>query len=213
MLNRSLFALVALALSAPVFAGCESFGAVSLGKGEGIPAIQGSTAINIPQDFKCGTTIEDPNKKYTVTTTGSQDSCTFRFAQDVTVIKAADYDTKPELKGARFIESVKFEVNKFAVRDGATDMPLDPATTLKDLTGTAFATTILTKADIGQKLPFEKSVEGAPIDALKTQVEKKQDIIVPVVVIVVVALTPNPPAQIALDFDAQPNIIVSALEI
>lgn len=213
MLNRSLFALVALALSAPLFAGCDSFGAVSLGASEGVPAIQGSTVINIPQDFKCGEAIEDPKMKYTVKTTGTQDSCTFTFNQDVTIIKASDYDSRPELKGAQLIERVDFEVSKLGVRDAATDMALDPTTTLKDLRGTAFGTTILTKDDIGQKTPFTKTVEGAPVDALKAQVEAKQDIIVPVVVTVVVALTPTPPAQIALDFDAQPNVIVSVLEI
>ena len=43
-------------------------------------------------------------------------------------------------------------------------------------------------------------------DALKAQVEAKEDIIIPVDVVVVVSLDPAPPAKLQLDFDAQPNL-------
>lgn len=208
MLNRSLFALVVVA--APLSVGCESFGAVSLGASEGIPPVSGSTVINIPQDYQCGDPINDP--KYKVESTGTNEACTFTFSQDVTVIKASDYDSRPELKGAQFIERVDFDVNKLGVNDASTGKALDPDTRLKDLKGTAFGSPILARDDIGKPLPFTKSVEGKPIDALKTLVENKQDIVVPVVVTVIVVLDPTPPAQIGLDFDAQPNIVVSILE-
>jgi hypothetical protein len=200
--------LRALVVALPLIAACGVLPDVSLGADEGIPPIAGSTAIDIPQDFKCGDPLTDPNKKYTVTTTGTADACTFTLKQDVTVIKSSDYDSNPTLRGAQLIQRVDFEVKALGVKDASTDKPLDPETTLKDLTGTAFGTTILTKDDLGQKTPFTKSVDGAPIDELKSLVEAKKDIVVPVEVVIVVALTPAPPAKVGLDFDAQPNIIV-----
>lgn len=81
----------ALVVALPLVAACGVLPDVSLGADEGIPPVQGSTAIDIPQDFECGDPITDPNKKYTVTTTGTADACTFSFRQDVTVIKSSDY--------------------------------------------------------------------------------------------------------------------------
>src|SRR5689334_8576449 len=98
MSHRSLFALV---FALPFSAGCGLLSAadLTLGAAQGIPSVQGSTVIDVPQDFKCGDPITDPNKKYTVTTSGTAEACTFTFKQDVLAIKAADYDSKPELKG------------------------------------------------------------------------------------------------------------------
>lgn len=198
----------ALLFGLPLVAACGLLPDVSIGAAEGVPAVAGSTAIDIPQDYKCGTAISDPDKKYTVTSAGSQDSCTFTFRQDVLAIKAADYDSKPELKGAQLIRRVDFDVNKLGVIDAVTGKPLSPTDTLLDLTGKAFGATIFTKDDLAKTPPFTKPVEGAPIDALKEKVQAKQDIIIPVEVVVVVKLTPTPPARIGLDFDAQPNIIL-----
>ena len=60
----------------------------------------------------------------------------------------------------------------------------------------------------GKKPPFTKTVRGAPVDALKAIVQAKKDVVIPVEVEVVVALTPAPPGKIELDFDAQPNLAV-----
>lgn len=198
----------ALVVALPLIAACGVLPDVTLGADEGIPAIQGSTAIDIPQDFKCGDPITDSNKKYTVTTTGTADACTFTFKQDVTVIKSSDYDSNPTLRGAQLIQRVDFKVSALGVKDASTNKALDPETTLKDLTGTALGTTIFTKADLRNKTPFTKSVDGAPVEELKSLVEAKKDIVVPVEIVVVVALTPEPPAKVGLDFVAQPNIIV-----
>jgi hypothetical protein len=199
----------ALVVAAPLIAAaCGVLPDVSLGADDGIPAVQGSTAIDIPQDFKCGDPLTDPNNKYTVTTAGTADACSFTFRQDATVIKSSDYDSNPALRGAQLIQRVDFEVKALGVKDASTDKPLDPESTLKDLTGTALGTTIFTKADLRNKTPFTKSVEGAPVEELKSLVEAKKDIVIPVEVVVVVALTPEPPAKVGLDFDAQPNIIV-----
>ncbi len=200
--------LAALILGLPLVTACGLLPDVTIGAAQGVPAVAGSTSIDIPQDYKCGTPISDDDKKYTVTSSGTQESCTFTFKQDVEAIKASDYDSKPELKGAQLIRRVDFEVNKLGVIDAATGKALDPTTTLLDLTGKAFDATIFTKEDLSKTPPYTKPVEGAPIDALKEKVQAKQDIIIPVEVVVVVKLTPTPPARIDLQFDAQPNIIL-----
>jgi hypothetical protein len=74
--------------------------------------------------------------------------------------------------------------------------------------GKAFGITILTEDDLTAKPPFTKEIEGPPVDALKAQLEAKQDIIIPVDVVVVVSLDPAPPAQLKIDFDAQPVLTV-----
>jgi hypothetical protein len=176
---------------------------LTLGGEDGIPPVTGSTTIDVPQDFMCGEAINDPEMKYTITTSGTADACTFTFKQDVLALKATEYRDRPELEGARFVKRVDIDVKKLAVKDGGTGEALKP----KDLTGKAFGAIILTIADLEATPPFTKSVEGKPIEALKTKVENKQDIVIPIDVEIVVNMSPTPPAKIALDFDAQPNLV------
>lgn len=128
-----------------------------------------------------------------MTSSGTQESCTFTFKRNVEAIKASDYDSKPELKGAQLIRRVDFEVNKLGVidrhRQGAR-----PHRHL-NLTGKAFDATIFTKEDLSKTPPYTKPVEGAPIDALKEKVQAKQDIIIPVEVVVVVKLARRRPRE------------------
>lgn len=178
---------------------------ITLGKDEGIPPVSGSTTINVPQDYMCGAPITDPNAKYQVSSSGTQDACTFTFKQDVTALKSSDYSDRPELVGAQAINGVNIDVTKFAITDAATGMQ---PTGLQSVNGKAFGETILTKDDLAKKPPFTKEIEGPAIDALKDKVSNKQDIVIPIEVVVVVALTPTPPAQLKLDFDAQPNLVI-----
>jgi hypothetical protein len=175
----------------------------TVGAKEGVPPVSGSTTIDVPQDFKCGEAINDPEMKYTITTSGTAEACTFTFKQDVMALKASDYADRPELEGARFVKRVDIEVKTLAVKDGSTGEKLAP----EDLTGKAFGSTILTLADLEATPPFTKSVEGKPLEALKAKVENKQDIVIPIEVVIVVNMSPTPPAKIALDFDAQPNLV------
>lgn len=202
MLKQSLRALL---FSVPFAAGCGVIPDVKLGADAGVPPISGSTTISIPQDYKCGDPITDPNSKYQVKSSGDIDSCTFTFDQDVTAIKAADYDNNPQLEGARVVNGVDIDVKKFAITDAATGK--EP-TGLKDLTGKAFDQVILTREDLKQTPPFTKTVEGDAVEKLKDQVQAKQDIVIPVNVVVVVSLNPAPPAKLQLDFDAQPNLLI-----
>jgi hypothetical protein len=174
----------------------------TLGKSDGIPPVSGSTSFALPQDFKCGTPIADPNKKYTITTSGTPEACTFTFAQDVLALAASAYASHPEIKGAQLVKRVDIDVNKLGVRDD-TGKDIVP----KDLNGKAFGTTIVTLEDLGKPVPFTKGIEGAPIESLKKIVADKQDIVIPIQVVIVVNTAPTPPAQIQLDFDAQPNLV------
>jgi hypothetical protein len=175
---------------------------LTLGGEDGIPPVSGSTKIDVPADFMCGNPIQDPQKKYTITTEGTDQECLFTFDQDVTVLKAEEYASRPELKGAQLVKRVDIDVKKLGVADQAGN-PVQP----KDLTGTAFGSTILTIDDLAKTPPFTKSIEGEPIAELKTLVQNKQDIVIPVRVQILVNMAPAPPTQIALDFDAQPNLV------
>jgi hypothetical protein len=202
MSNRWLRALL---FSAPFAVGCGVLPDVKLGADAGVPPISGSTTISIPQDYKCGDPIKDPNGKYTVTSKGDAESCTFTFKQDVKALTADDYDNNPQLEGARVVNGIAIDVKKFDVKDAATGKRPGG---LKDLTGKAFGETILTKEDLDKAPPYTKEIEGPAIDSLKSQVEAKQDIIIPVDVVVIVALTPAPPEKLQLEFDAQPNLVI-----
>jgi hypothetical protein len=199
----SLRAFASVFLLAWASAGCGVLPDVRLGKDEGVPPIEGSTTISVPQNYSCGDPITDPKAKYQVTSTGTADACTFTFKQDVTALKASDYEDHPELIGAQVINGIDIDVNEFAITDPATGM--QPAG-LQSVDGKAFGETILTEADLGKKTPFTKTIKGAAVDALKSKVQDKKDIVIPVTVVVVVALTPTPPAELKLDFDAQPNL-------
>lgn len=201
MSNRWLRALL---LSAPLVAACGVIPDLKLGADAGIPPIAGSTTISIPQDYKCGDAITDPNDTYKVTSSGDAKACTFSFRQDVLALAASDYDDDPRLEGARAVNGVDIDVKKFAVKDETGKQPGG----LLSLDGKAFGVTILTEEDLAEEPPFTKSVTGEPIDSLKTQVEAKQDIVIPVDVEVVVSLSPAPPAKIELEFDAQPNLSI-----
>src|SRR4051812_45909753 len=121
MLNRS---RVALALALPLLAACGVLPDLSIGADEGVPPVKGSASFDVPQDFTCGDPIANPDGKYTVTTSGTADACTFTFKQSLVALKAADYDSRPELKGAQFIDHVDFAVSKLGVKDAATGTAL-----------------------------------------------------------------------------------------
>jgi len=199
--------LLAFSFVAPsILAGCGVLPDVTLGADDGIPQVSGSTTISIPANYQCGTPITDPEAEYTVTSSGTQDSCTFVFHKDLLVLAAADYANQPEIQGAQFIRRVDFQVSQLAVTDGTGAALSTDA--LLDLDGQAFGVSIFTEADLSLAPPFTKSVEGPAVDALKSQIQAKQDVIAPIDVTVVVALTPAPPAEVGLVFEAQPELIL-----
>lgn len=202
MSHRSL--LVATLLSLPALSACGEVDLYTLGADDGVPPISGSTTIDIPQDYQCGDAISDPEGKYVVTSSGTADHCIFNFHQDVLAIEAADYSDNPELEGAQAVSRIDIDVTVFNIVDPATG---ERPTGLLSLDGKAFDTTILTEADLDRDPPFTVSIEGEPVDQLKDQVQNKEDVIIPVDVVVEVDMTPTP-ASIQLEFDAQPNVVL-----
>ena len=197
MFKRSLFFVSSVLISA-----CGVIPDLHLGKDQGVPPVNGTTTLTIPQNYKCGDPIPAP-QNYTVTSTGTATACVFTFKQSVTALKASDYSSNPELAGAQAVNGIDIVVGKFAVIDPATGKT---PTGLTDLTGQAFGQTILTKADLTTPVPFTKTVKGAAVDALKSEVQAKKDIVIPINVVATVALSPTPPASINLDFQAQPEL-------
>lgn len=194
----------AIALFAVASSGCDVFSElVVLGADDGVPPVEGSTSIDIPQDYECGDPIESDDGAYTVTSTGDANACTFTFSKEILVLAKEDYASNPALEGATFIQRVDLDVSTFDVVDTATDERPD---NLESVDGKAFGTTILTEADLERETPFTIEIEGEPVDALKDQVSAKQDVFMPVDVVVVVALPA--PATIDLKFEAQPNVVM-----
>ena len=174
-----------------------------IGKDEGVPPMSGSTTISIPQGYVCGDPLEDPSGKYTVTTSGDAATCVFTFHQDVTLLEKEDYSDNPALEGARLVKRIDLEVTTFDVIDPATNAR---PTNVQNVDGRAFDETILTTADLDRATPFTVPIEGDPVDALGSQVRAKEDVIMPVDVIVHVGLPA--PASLDLRFEAQPNIVL-----
>ena len=195
--------LRSLVLAIPFVVGCGIIPDVRLGAESGIPEISGSTTVTIPQGYKCGDPITDPKGEYQVTSSGTDDKCVFVFNQKVTALKSSDYDTNPQLQGARAVNAIDLEVSKFALTDENGKQP----TALLDLDGKAFNETILTEEDLKVTPPFTKTLDGEAVDALKDQVINKKDIVIPVDINVTVSLT-NAPAQLTLDFTAQPVLAI-----
>ncbi|MFO0587917.1 MAG: hypothetical protein U0441_10280 [Polyangiaceae bacterium] len=196
--------LRSLVLAVPFIAACGVIPDVRLGAESGIPEISGSTTIAIPQGYKCGDPVTDPKGQYQVTSSGTVDKCVFVFNQKVTALKSSDYDTNPQLQGARAVNAIDLEVSKFALTDPSTGK--EPKGLLS-LDGKAFGETILTEKDLQVSPPFTKTLDGEAVDALKDQVVNKKDIVIPVDVNVAVSLA-DPPAEISLDFTAQPVLAI-----
>lgn len=206
MIKHLLTPLLALAFTGCIFD--DILPSITLGGAEGIPPVSGSTTIAVPQGFACGAAITDPAGNYTITTSGTAEACAFTFSKTVTALTSASYANNPALKGARFIESVDFAVSALGVKDGTTGAALSVGTTLLDLDAKALGTTILTEADLTKTPPFKVSVTGAPVDALKSAVAAKQDVVLPISVVATVKLTPTPPGSIGLTLEAQPSLVI-----
>jgi hypothetical protein len=174
-----------------------------IGEDEGVPPMSGSTTISIPQDYQCGGPLDDPSGKYTVTSSGDAASCVFTFHQDVTLLEKEDYSSNPALEGARLVKRIDLDVTTFDVVDPSTNAR---PPNVQNVDGRAFDETILTTADLDRPTPFTVEIEGEPVDALGSQVRAKDDVIMPVDVIVHVGLPA--PASLDIRFEAQPNIVL-----
>lgn len=138
-----------------------------------------------------------------VTSSGDAAACTFTLHQDVTLLEQEDYSSNPALEGARFVKRIDLEVTAFDVVDPATNAR---PPNVQSVDGRAFDETILTTADLDRPTPFTVEIEGEPVDALGSQVRGRNDVIMPLDVLVLIGLPA--PASIDVRFEAQPNIVL-----
>lgn len=205
--------IVGSALSCVALAACGALGGeFKLSGQEGIPPIKGNYTVNVPQNFQCGTTIQESD--FTVQTKVVGDACEFSFSDDVTVVKAEDYNgaNGATLKGANAVKRVEIEVTKFAVRDGTSGAPLDLNTAVRDLVAKVLGETVLTKADLTATLPLTKTISSAVVNEVKNQIKAQQPVVLPIDVIATLPLQPPPPAKLAIDFEGQPALVLGVAQ-
>lgn len=195
--------LLVLALA---WCGCGSATVeVRIDETKGIPAVKGSTSVSIPSSFTCGTTIQ--SGAYTVNTRVVTGGCEFSFDQTVEVLKASDYQSLPELKGAtNLVQRIELTVKKLAFADG-NGVVLDLATRVTSATLSVSGQVVATKADL-TALPRVVSLSGAALDGLKAQIDARSPASVKATCVVVLPDSPKPPDTLKIDYDAQPAIVL-----
>lgn len=195
--------LAALAISA-----CGALnGEFRFSEDEGIPPIKSKYEIDIPADFKCGSTIEKDG--YKVETVLAGDACEFSFKQDIEVIKEADYSgpNGATLAGVKLVKRLEIEVTTFSVKDGTSGAALDLNTAIRALSVKVHGKEIISKDDV-LKLPGTKVVDGEPLNKVKSDIIAKKPVILPIDAKVVLPLEPKPPAKLAVDFEGQPALVM-----
>lgn len=173
---------------------------------KGVPALKGSTEVTVPTNFTCGQAI--PTGQYTVQTRAVNGGCEFSFSENVEVLKASDYESIGELKGAsNLVQRVELSVKKLSFVDGSTGQALDLATRVTSASLSVNGQAVADKAALS-KLPVVVSLTGDALTALKAKIDQRQPASVAVGVLVVLPNTPPPPAKLKIDYEAQPAIIL-----
>ena len=196
MLNRSALLLLALC-------GCTA-AEVRIGEGK-IPSIKGSDTINIGT-YTCGQPISDDT--YTVTTTDKGSDCEFSFDQDVTIITADDYKDIPDLQGStNLVQAVEITVKTLKFSDGANGATLDLDTYVKSVTLKVDGQQVATKETLAS-LPKTIRLEGTALTNIKSKVDARQPASVRATATMLVPKSPAPPAQLKVEYDAQPTLVL-----
>lgn len=209
-MKRVLTALIALSL---VVTGCDLLDSAkaalefTFGNGQGIKPIQASYTVDIPQDFKCGSPIQQQG--YSVATKLNGTNCEFTFHQEITAMGADAYTgaQATTLKGVKSVKRLEVTTTKLAVSNAATGAALDVATAITDLNAKVFGQIVLAKAEVA-KLPSTKALSGEPLDKLKALILAQQPVVLPVDVFVSLPLDPKPPEKLRVDFEGQPGFVV-----
>lgn len=177
----------------------------------GIPPIRGSSEVAL-SSFNCGDTI--PAGKLTVATRAVAEGCELSFGEEVEVLKASDYDSIPALKtnglpggGVKLIQRVEILVNKLLFTDVDAAQALDLNTRVSAASIVINGQTLADKASL-VSLPAKVSLSGEALDVFKTNFDKRAPIKVGVRVLVVLPPSPQPPANLKVDYDAQPAVVV-----
>jgi hypothetical protein len=186
-------------------AGCSA-PEVTIGAADGVPAIQGSKDFTL-SNFTCGNMFTTQDG-YTVTSTVSGSNCQINFDNVVTVLKASDYQNIPELKGAsNLVQSIDLDVKTLDFKDASTGMSLDLQTYVQSATLTVNGQQVADKSTLAM-LPVTVKLTGDALTPMKSQIDARQPATAHVVSQIIVPQMPAPPAQIHVDYDAQPSIVL-----
>jgi len=178
---------------------------VRLDETKGIPAVKGSTEVNMPA-LTCGMPITSGD--YTITTRVVTGGCELSFHQDVQVLKASDYQSIPDLQGAsRLVQRVELQINKLAFADAATGQTIDASTRITSATLSVNGQQVADKS-ILSALPKTVTLAGDALTTVKAAVDARQPASVHADCVVVVPDSPKPPDRLKIDYDAQPAIIL-----
>lgn len=173
---------------------------------QGIPQVAGSTEVNIPANFTCGTAIAAGNKM--VQTRAVSGGCEFTFDDTLEVLKASDYESIPDLKVAsNIVQRVELTVKKLAFTDAATSMTLDLNTRITSVVLSVNGQQVADKAAV-LTLPIVVKLEGAALTAIKAKVDARQPASVAVKAVAVLPDMPRPPERLKIDYEAQPALIL-----
>ncbi|MEW5742106.1 MAG: hypothetical protein AB1938_24535 [Myxococcota bacterium] len=172
---------------------------------KGVPAVTGSTEVQLGGSFTCGTPIT--SGQYTVSTKVVTGGCEFSFDQDVEVLKASDYQNIPDLAGAsNLVQRVELKVKKLSFADGQGQV-LDVQTRITSATLSVNGQVVADKATLA-RLPATVSLQGDALAPIKAKVDARQPASVRARCVVVLPDDPAPPEKLKIDYDAQPAIIL-----
>lgn len=178
---------------------------VRLDETRGIPPVKGTTEVQL-DTFTCGQPITASD--VTVTTKVVTGGCELSFDKDVEVVKASDYQTIPDLKGAtNLVQRVELVVKKLAFVDAATNQPLDMATRITSASFAINGQVVADKAAL-TTLPRTVQLSGDALAQIKAKVDARQPASVRARCVMVIPTTPAPPARLRVDYEAQPAIIL-----
>lgn len=179
---------------------------VRIGEGK-IPSITGSDSVTLGS-YTCGQPIADDT--YTVTTVDRGADCEFNFDQNVTVISAADYQNIPDLQGStNLVQAVEITVKTFKFSDASNNMALNLDTYVKSVVLKVDGEQVATKATLA-KLPATVTLSGTALTNIKAKVDVRQPATVRATATMVVPKMPAPPAQLKVEYDAQPTLVLGA---
>ncbi len=194
------FTCVCMAL----FASCGP-AEIRIDETRGVPAVQGSTTISLGT-FTCGQPIAAGSD--TVSTRVVTGGCELSYDRDVPVLKASDYTSIPELKGAsNLVQRVELTVTKLSFTDADTGAAIDTSTRITSVSLAVNGQLVADKSALSS-LPRVISLQGDALTPMKTAIDARQPVSVRVRVVVVVPNTPAPPPKLKVDYDVQPAVIV-----
>jgi len=189
---------------------------VRIDKKNGVKAVNGTLTASFRDSngtkFACGDTIvgSDASQDYTVTTKVVSGGCDFSFDQSVEVLREADYATIKEFKEAvHYLNRVEVQVQRLDFfDDNGTKFDIGR---LKEMRMTVNGQTVLDLDEIGA-LPRTVTLSGDALNTIKSAVKNRQRCTAHVTAHVLV-LDRDTPTGVRCEYESQPTLILSTVEI